>query len=270
MERAKAMSEKGLDAKSASDAEAKARAAALAAVADFDAVGIAKHCLRSIRAGALATLDRADGAPFASLTTIATDSDGSPLLLLSELSAHTQNLHRDPRASILLAQSGKGDPLAHPRLTVIGRAVVERAPRVRERFLARHPKAKLYADFGDFSFWRLAIERAHLNGGFARARDLIGDEIRTDLAGAEDLLAVEADAIAHMNADHREALQLYATRLSGAAEGDWRATGFDPDGIDLAAGDLTARTVFQRRVMNPGDLRRHLKELADAARAAPA
>jgi putative heme iron utilization protein len=59
----------------------------------------------------------------------------------------------DPRASILLAESGKGDPLAHPRLTVIGRLERCPDPRVRERFLARHPKARLYADFVDFSFF---------------------------------------------------------------------------------------------------------------------
>src|ERR1041384_6564617 len=89
---------------------------------DFDAVGIAKDLLRSVRAGALATLARAGGFPFASLVTVATDVDGSPLLLMSRLSAPTQNLEADSRASILLAQGGKGDPLAHPRLTVIGRA----------------------------------------------------------------------------------------------------------------------------------------------------
>jgi putative heme iron utilization protein len=263
------MSENIDNAAARAEAERDAREKALAAAGDFDAVGVAKHLLRTIRAGALATLDRADGTPFASLTTVATDSDGSPLLLMSQLSAHTQNLQQDPRASILLAQAGKGDPLAHPRLTVIGRATVDREPRLRERFLARHPKARLYADFGDFSFWRLEIERAHLNGGFARARDLDGSEIRTDLSGADDLLAAEADAVAHMNADHREALALYATRLSGAPSSDWRATGLDPEGMDLAAGDLTARTPFRRRVTTADDLRRHLKELADAARATP-
>lgn len=251
------------------DPEAERRAAALASAGDFDAVGIAKHLLRTIRTGALATLDRADGIPFASLTTVATDSDGSPLLLMSQLSAHTQNLQADPRASILLAQAGKGDPLAHPRLTVIGRAETTREPRVRQRFLARHPKAELYADFADFSFWRIEVERVHLNGGFARAKNLGGQEIRTEVSDAGDLLAIEADAVSHMNVDHREALQLYATRLAGAQGGDWRATGLDPEGLDLAAGDRTARLVFRRRVADAGELRRHLKELADEARATP-
>jgi hypothetical protein len=179
-----------------------------------------------------------------------------------------QNLERDPRCSILLAQGGKGDPLAHPRLTVVGEAARSAEPRVRERFLARHPKARLYAGFADFSFWRVTPQGGHLNGGFARAMSLTAGDLATELAGAEALLEAEAGAIEHMNEDHRDALVLYATRLAGAPAGDWRATGIDPEGVDLAAGDLTARAAFPRRVETPGDLRRVLKEMADSARAA--
>src|SRR5215208_4235184 len=104
---------------------------------EFDAVGISKSLLRAIWAGALATLDRAGGFPFASLVTVATDHDGSPLLLTSRLSVHTQNLEQDSRASMLLAERSKGDPLAHPRLTVVGRASRSTDDHVRRRFLAR-------------------------------------------------------------------------------------------------------------------------------------
>jgi putative heme iron utilization protein len=237
----------------------------------YDGLGEAKRLLRAIRIGALATLDRTTGHPFASLVTVATDFDGSPLLLMSQLSAHTRNLDADPRASILLSQGGKGDPLAHPRLTVVGRAVkqtddLSRA-RVRGRFLARHPKAALYADFGDFGFWRLDLEAGHLNGGFAKAADYQGQELLTDLAGAESLVAAEESAVTHMNEDHKEALALYATKLAGEPEGRWRATGLDPEGMDLGAGDLTARLTFPQRITSPGDLRNVLVELAARARA---
>jgi putative heme iron utilization protein len=233
---------------------------------DFDGTSLAKHLLRTIRAGALATLDRDSGFPFASLVTVATDPDGSPLFLMSRLAAHTANLDRDPRASILLAQGGKGDPLAHPRLTVTGHVARTEEPRVAQRFLARHPKAKLYAGFGDFAFWRMAVTGAHLNGGFARAMTLTADDIRTDLSGAEALLEAEEGAVAHMNDDHREALALYATRLAGAPEADWRATGVDPEGIDLASGDLTARAAFDRRVTDGAGLRQVLVAMAQRAR----
>ncbi len=231
----------------------------------FDAAGLGKHLLRTIRSGALATLDR-DGMPFATLVTVATDIDGSPLLLTSRLSGHTANMEREPRVSILLAQTGKGDPLAHPRLTVMGRAERTETPRVRARFLARHPKAELYAGFADFSFWRVEISGGHLNGGFARAATLPAADLRTDLSGAEALVEAEQGALEHMNQDHREALELYATRLAGSSPGAWRTTGLDPEGLDLMLGDQTARIVFPERVNQPKELRQTLKKLADQAR----
>ncbi|HEU5273659.1 MAG TPA: DUF2470 domain-containing protein [Xanthobacteraceae bacterium] len=240
---------------------------------EFDPKALAKSLLRSIRAGTLATLDRNTGHPFASLVNVATDVDGSPLILVSRLSTHTANIEVDGRASILLAQTGKGDPLAHPRLTVLGE-MVRLAPegadqaRVRRRFLARHPKSELYAGFADFSFWRMTIASAHLNGGFARAADLTADDVRADLAGADALIAAEPEAVAHMNADHAEACRLYATRLLGEPEGAWKMTGIDPDGADLALGDRTARLAFPQRVTEPGDLRQVLVTLAGRARAA--
>jgi putative heme iron utilization protein len=155
--------------------------------AGFDALAEAKRILRSVRAGALGTLAET-GHPFASLVNVATDYDGSPLLLLSRLAAHTANLERDPRCSVLLSQGGKGDALAHPRLTLIGRAERNTAEHVRGRFLRRHPKSELYAGFADFSLWRIEVERAHLNGGFARAADFPGEAVMTRLDGAEALL----------------------------------------------------------------------------------
>ena len=233
---------------------------------EFDGVGLGKHLLRTVRAGALATLDRESGFPFASLTTVATDVDGSPIFLMSRLAAHTQNLEEDSRASVLLAEGGKGDPLAHPRLTVIGSLERTSEPGLRRRFLARHPKAKLYADFPDFSFWRMTIQAGHLNGGFARAATLTADTLRTDLEGAQALVEVEAGAIEHMNDDHPDALKLYGEQLAGAGPAAWQAVGIDPEGLDLSAGDRTARVAFPERVTDPGALRRVLKDMAEAAR----
>ena len=246
---------------------------AAAPPADFAPQAVAKSLLRGIRAGTLATLDRNTGHPFASLVNVATDADGSPVILVSRLSTHTANIEVDGRASILLAETGKGDPLAHPRLTVLGRMAQVARPsdeeaRVRRRFLARHPKSELYAGFGDFAFWRMTVASAHLNGGFARAADLAAADVLTDVADAADLLAAEADAIAHMNADHAEACRLYATRLIGEPDGAWRITGLDPDGADLALGDRTARLAFPQRVTGPEQLRQVLVALAARARAA--
>ena len=236
--------------------------------ADFDPVTVAKGLLRGIRAGTLATLDRNTGHPFASLVNVATDADGSPVILVSRLSTHTANIEVDGRASILLAAVGKGAPLAHPRLTALGLLVRSDEARLRRRFLARHPKASLYAGFADFSFWRLTVVSAHLNGGFARAADLAAAAVLTDLSGADELIAAEEGAIEHMNADHAEAVRLYAVKLAGEEDGRWQVTGLDPDGLDLAVGDRTARVAFPERVTGAGQLRSVLKQLADQARVA--
>ena len=202
-----------------------------APAADFDPKVVAKGLLRATRAGALATIDRNTGHPFASLVNVATDVDGSPLILVSRLSTHTANLEVDGRASLLLASTGKGDPLAHPRLTLLGSFIQiarddAQEPRIRRRFLARHPKSELYAGFGDFSFWRLETVSAHLNGGFARAADLKAADVMIDLSGAEGLLEAEASAVAHMNDDHAEAVRLYATKL--ARRRRWRLAAHRP------------------------------------------
>lgn len=236
----------------------------------YDGVKVAKGLLRSIRAGALGSLSREGGFPFATLVNVATDLDGWPILLMSGLSAHTKNLTADTRASILLSEGGKGDPLAHPRLTVVGQARKTVDPelraRLRRRFLARHPKSELYVDFPDFSFWKLEISSAHLNGGFARAADFDGPTMTTDLTDAAELIAIEESAIEHMNADHADAVRLYATRLAGEKEGRWRATGVDPEGMDLACGDSTCRIAFDHRIRTGAELRKILAEMGKKAR----
>lgn len=241
-----------------------------AAEPPYDALAHAKELLRSIRAGALATLAPPRNAPFASLVNVATAPDGSPILLLSKLAAHTRHLEADTRLSLLLAQTGEGDPLTHPRLTLTGTAERADDPAARAvlkaRFLAKHPKSSLYADFADFSFWRMTLDHAHLNGGFGRAGSFEASKIRTPLDGADALLAAEAQALAHLNAEHKDALALYATAFAGKADGTWTATGLDPDGLDLACGDQTARIVFPQPVQTLDSLRATLADLARAAR----
>ncbi|MGH6794702.1 MAG: HugZ family protein [Methylocella sp.] len=239
----------------------------------YDALAQAKELLRSVRAGALATLAPGNF-PFASLVNVATAPDGSPILLLSRLAAHTRHLASDPRLALLLARSGPGDPLAHPRLTIMGtgECVIDpdgRAAR-KARFLAKHPESALYAEFADFSFWRVVMEEAHLNGGFARAGRFKAAEIATSLDGAEALVAAEAQALAEVNGRHQDALAQFAAALADRPDGPWQATGIDPEGIDLGCGDQTARIAFPRPIRCLDDLREILPQLIEAARRAGA
>lgn len=226
----------------------------------------AKRLLRLARFGALATLNPADGWPMASRVALATLIDGTPVCLVSALSAHEGAMRADPRCSLLIGEPGKGDPLAHPRLSLF--CAAEPLPReadgdARRRYLARHPKAALYADFGDFSFFRLAVARADFNAGFGQAYALAPE----DLGPRGDWRALaegEAAAVAHMNADHAEAVNHYA-RLCGAQGGEWTLTGLDPEGADLACGDEVRRLEFASPVSGPGALRAALVALARRA-----
>ncbi|MGH6820603.1 MAG: HugZ family protein, partial [Methylocella sp.] len=210
--------------------------------------------------------------PFASLVNVATAPDGSPILLLSRLAAHTRHLASDPRLSLLLVQTGAGDPLAHPRVTIMGtgECVIEpdRRAALKARFLARHPESALYAEFADFAFWRVAMEEAHLNGGFARAGNFKAASIVTPLDGAEALVAAEARALSELNRHHRDGLARLAAALAGKPDGPWQATGIDPEGIDLGCGDQTARIAFPRPVRTLQDLREMLPQTIEAARQA--
>ena len=143
----------------------------------------AKHVLRLAATGSLGTLD-AGGAPFASLVTVATTPAGEPILLLSDLAAHTRNLKRDYRASLLLVAPGGegGDPLAGARLSLTGTLTRDDDPMLRRRFLARHEEAASYAGFADFGFYRFAVKAGHLVAGFGRIVDLAPEDILTDVA----------------------------------------------------------------------------------------
>ena len=228
----------------------------------------ARTLIRRAFKGSLASLDSPSGAPYASLITLATDAGGAPLLLISTLARHTRNLVEDPRASILIdGTDAASDPLQGARLTLSGKAEKVNGEAERRRFLARHPEAELYADFPDFSFWRLALEGAHYIGGFGRIVDLAASDLLVSLEGADALLEAEPGILAHMNEDHTDAIALYALAFTGGDPGPWRMTGIDPDGCDIALGPDGRRIAFATRVLTPGDARKELVRLAEEARA---
>jgi putative heme iron utilization protein len=238
--------------------------------ADFNPPALARSLLRRSRQGALATLMRGSGDPYCSLVNVASHCDGSPILLISRLALHTQNALSDPRVSLMLDERAEGDPLEGARIMLAGRA--EQAADadeaiLRRRYLNAHPSAEVFVNFKDFSFFKIRPTAAHLVAGFGRIVDLQPEQFLTDISDADALLEAEQGAILHMNADHRDAMNLYATRLLGAEESDWRCTGCDPDGMDMQAGAKTLRLDFPERVTNGTALRKMLVRLAAEARA---
>lgn len=237
---------------------------------DFNPSHLAKSLLRRSRQGALATLMVDSGDPYCSLVNVASSPDGSPILLISRLAVHTKNVLADPRVSLMLDERAPGDPLEGARIMLLGRAEqvgAEQRDTLRRRYLNAHPSAENYADFADFSFFLIRPSGLHLVAGFGRILDLKPAQFLTDTSDAAGLLEAEQGAVDHMNADHREALGLYATRLLGAEQADWRCTGCDPEGLDLAADGKVLRLDFPERVTSPGELRKMLVRLAEEARA---
>jgi heme iron utilization protein len=238
---------------------------------DFNASRLARLLLRRSRQGALATLMAGSGDPYCSLVNVAGHPDGSPILLISRLALHTKNILGDSRVSLMLDERAEGDPLEGSRIMLAGRAEeagAEDLAIVRRRYLNAHPSSEVFVDFKDFSFFRIRPAAVHLVAGFGRIVDLRPEQLLTDISDAAALLEAEPGVIDHMNADHREAMNLYATRLLGAGPADWRCTGCDPDGIDMQAGTAMLRLDFPRRIVAPAALRQLLKQLADQARAA--
>jgi len=235
--------------------------------ADFDPKKAAKKLMREARSAALATLIPGSGAPYCSLVNVASSADGAPLLLISKLAIHTKNVIADSRVSLMLDERKEGDPLEGARVMLMGRAEITTDENDRRRYLARQPEAEMFAGFGDFAFYKVAISAAHLVAGFGRIVDLKREDLLVDLSGADDLLAAEERASAHMNEDHADACRLYATRLLGAPDGDWRCVGFDPEGLELQNGRVALRLPFPQRVDGAGPLRAMLVKLAQEARA---
>ena len=221
---------------------------------DDDARRQARILLRGARFAAIGVIDPETGFPFVSRVLLGMDSDGAAVILVSNLSAHTTALLADPRASLLTGEPGKGDPLAHPRLTLQCTAeTVERDSdthqRLRSRFLARHAKSQLYIDFPDFRFFRLRPERASMNGGFGRAyhlssTDFLIPQITDDLFDDENALLRE------LGGRHPDLATRIATEIYRAPEGEWRVSAVDSHGLDIVFKDMLIRHEFVTPVTN--------------------
>ncbi len=131
--------------------------------------GVAKAfaLAKASKFAALGTIAREGGHPFTSLVAVALVR-GAPVLLLSELAEHTQNLRADPRASVLFAEEAGDEALARGRVTLVGRCAEVPREEVEAAYVAAHPDAAGYLALKDFRFWRLHVESVRHVGGFGR------------------------------------------------------------------------------------------------------
>ena len=229
-----------------------------ATVARGQAIRDGKRLMRLARTGALATLD--DGKPLTTLVGVASDWDGSPLFLMSDLSRHTKLLALDARVSLLLtSEGGRGDPLNQPRVTLNGVVRRREGRDGRVRYVQRNPKSKLYIDFADMSLRRLDVASVHFNGGFGRADLLTPADLLVpgDTAALE---AVEPELLDRVAGLGDETLARLAAQDGGRRV--WRPVGLDAEGLDLQAGSEVARVDFEAPAFDPAAWQAALERLA--------
>ncbi len=231
---------------------------------------LARQLVRGLASAALSTVS-GDGQPHGSLVISACDLAARPVLLISSLAVHTQNLSAEPRVALLYEDCRDlASPLTGPRLTVSGelkRAKDEDEDKIlRARFLRRHPDAVIYADFADFDLFRLAVTSVHLVAGFGRIETIAADDFVFEAPCNAELGRQEAEIVAHMNADHADAVDLLARAFAGADTTGWTMTGIDAEGFDLRQAGKVARINFAGPLVRASDARESLVSLVSSVR----
>jgi putative heme iron utilization protein len=227
----------------------------------------ARLLLRRARVCALGTSNREPLGPYVSLANIATDGQGHPVIFISKLAWHTRNIEADPLASIMVSEvPSEGDALTGPRVTVMGRFEPLAAAGIASRYASHHPAARIYLDFPDFSFFWLKPQKIHAVAGFGRIETMEPDEVFLPESAADAVKSAAQGAIDHMNADHADAVELYAVKLLGAEAGKWRVAAIDPDGALLALDGKVLRLAFDKPAAGAADLRQAFVALAQRAR----
>lgn len=249
---------------------------------------LARHTLRKARIAALGTLDLKTGAPVVTQLAIACTAEGDPILLLSELAAHTRNLMADNRISLLLGGDARSDRLMdRVRLTVqatVSPAAPEDVAALKARYVARHPDTATYDTELNFQYYVAKISTGRLVRGFGATRNLSREALL--ITAPEALISAESGILAHMNSDHQDAIENYATHLcgiaptavsapdtgpetapdTGSAFTGWRLTGIDAEGADLGSINHGARIEFGATVNDAVSAREVLVALAKEAR----
>ncbi|GAQ79682.1 FMN binding protein [Klebsormidium nitens] len=213
---------------------------------------------------------RHEGYPMGSLVGYATDEAGSPILAISSLSPHTQDLERNPQCSFFLSRDLNS--MNRAKVTLLGNAeIVDEAERqsVRDSYLKKHPNA-FWVDFGDFRFVR--IRPTHIRMTRNIATFAMGASVTQFTP--EDFAAAEPDPIAqfekpimdHMNADHADALMATVEHYVGTPKLDGaQMLELDRLGMRLqvkqGGSSFALRVPFTRPAADRGDVKTLLVEM---------
>lgn len=225
------------------------------------------------RVGSLSTLSRKQqGFPFGSVMPYGLDGHANPVFLISTMAMHTQNVHADPRSSLLVTQPDTaGDPLGASRVTLLGTILPIPEPEVAEArkfYLARYANSKYWVDFDDFSFYRMDVVDVYYVGGFGVMGWVPASEYY--IAQPDPLAETATEIIQHMNTDHGDALILLTRAFAGIESQEVVMTSVDRLGFHIRLktqdGTRGARITFLREVSSPAEARKVLVEMVGQAR----
>lgn len=232
----------------------------------IEAAGRARRLLRAQHFGALATVShRLEGYPFGSVVDYCLDATGQPVMLISTIAQHTQNIDHDPKVSLLVHESC-ANVQANARLTLVGDAGrIDMSPALKQRYLRHFPEAEQYFAIHDFFFYRIEVKAVRFIGGFG---DIYWLEPEAVLPNDQALADSEEGILAHMNRDHADSLLAYCRHFYGKDGGAAEMVGVDSDGFDLRWDGELLRFDFDQPVGGPEDVRRELTALARRCREA--
>jgi putative heme iron utilization protein len=223
--------------------------------------------------GSLSTLSaKHPGWPFGSVMPYGLDSRGRPTFLISSMAMHTQNLLQDPRASLLMTEAeAHHDPLAVARITLMGtvtRVSQDDLTQIRDPYLERHPEASMWADFGDFAWFRMDLAESYLIGGFGVMGWIATGDY--DQAKVDPLADIAASILEHMNHDHADALVLLARHYGQCPADSATMTAVDRLGFHLQVQHQGARQAlrlaFTQEVRSASEVRHSLVQMVQQAR----
>lgn len=222
----------------------------------------ARLLLRSHRSGVLSTHSvKYPGYPYGSALPHATDHAGRPVVLISHLAEHTHNAEADARVSFIVCGAGP-DLQSEPRVTLLGQIRVADDPAAGQRYLRLYPGHEQYLQIGGFRFFVIEPVQVRFIQGFGGLHWIAGERYLAvpGLAQAEDSI------LAHMNADHADALRGYCRHVHGVDARDASMAGIDCDGFDVRADGQLLRFQFDGPLSSPGAVRDALVALAQQSR----
>lgn len=228
---------------------------------------ISRHLVRSRKKAVLATVMREkEGEPYASLVLTASDYQGNPLIYISDLAEHTQNIWQNQKVSMLFENTtGLNDPLSGARVSLQGTVSESKDPVLKERYFKRHEHSRKYENAHNFFLYQMKVEKAHLVAGFGKIYWLSSNRYHFEQP-CPDLQENESGIVEHINEDHSDAIDLIAKNLLGAQEDGWKMVGIDPEGFDMRHGDRLLRYNFVEPLANAADSRPVMVELVRQAR----